>query len=76
MVEAALLLPLVLLLTLGLIEYGWIFLRGQQINRPARQGARIGANAGATNADVGQAIESWMRLLGASETVTVTVNVL
>jgi len=40
-VEAALLLPLILLIVLGLIEYGWLFYNVQQITNAARQGARI-----------------------------------
>jgi Flp pilus assembly protein TadG len=48
MVEAAIVLPLLLLLTLGVIEYGWLFLNAQWITNAARQGARIAAPAGAT----------------------------
>jgi len=41
-------LPVLLLLTLGAIEYGWLFLNVQWITNAARQGARIAAPAGAT----------------------------
>ncbi len=41
LVEAAIVLPLLLLLTLGAIEYGWLFYNVQQITNAARQGARI-----------------------------------
>ena len=41
MVEAAVLLPLLLLLVLGAIEYGWLLYNVQQITNAARQGARI-----------------------------------
>jgi Flp pilus assembly protein TadG len=34
-------LPLLLLLVLGAIEYGWLFFNVQQITNAARQGARI-----------------------------------
>jgi Flp pilus assembly protein TadG len=40
-VEAAIVLPLLLMLVLGAIEYGWLFLKAQQITNAARQGARI-----------------------------------
>lgn len=40
-VEMALVLPLLLLLTLGAIKYGWLFLKAQQITNAARNGARI-----------------------------------
>jgi Flp pilus assembly protein TadG len=40
-VEAALLLPLVLLVTFGALKYGWIFLKSQQLANCARQVARV-----------------------------------
>jgi len=50
--EAALVFPLLLLLTFGAIEYGWLFLKAQQITNAARQGARVGIRPDATNTDV------------------------
>ena len=44
-IEMAMVLPLLMLLTLGVIEYGWMFLKSQQITNAARQGARAGALA-------------------------------
>ena len=40
-VEAALLLPIVLLITFGALKYGWIFLKSQQLANAARQVARV-----------------------------------
>lgn len=40
-VEAALILPVILLVTFGAIKYGWLFLRAQQITNAARYGARM-----------------------------------
>lgn len=40
-VEAAIILPLLLMVVLGAIEYGWLFLNAQQITNAARHGARI-----------------------------------
>lgn len=40
-VEAAFILPLLLLLVLGAIEYGWLFFNVQQVTNAVRQGARI-----------------------------------
>jgi Flp pilus assembly protein TadG len=59
-VEFALVLWLLLLVVLGVIEFGWAILKSQQITNAARQGARIGARVGATNADVEQAIQTMM----------------
>jgi Flp pilus assembly protein TadG len=39
--EAAIVLSLLMMLTLGALEYGWLFINAQQITNAARQGARI-----------------------------------
>ncbi|MHC4988494.1 MAG: TadE/TadG family type IV pilus assembly protein [Planctomycetota bacterium] len=39
-VEAALILPLLLILTFGGIKYGWLFLKWQQLNNVARHSVR------------------------------------
>ena len=52
LLEFAIILPLLLLLTFGLIEYSWMFLKSQQITNAARQGARVGARPDAVNATV------------------------
>ena len=64
MLEMALVLPLLLLLTFALIEYGWLFLRAQEITNGARQGARTAARADATNADVQASITAAMEAAG------------
>lgn len=51
-VEAAVVFPLIFILTFGVIEYGWLFLKAQQITNAARHGARIGIRADATGQDV------------------------
>ena len=62
--EMALVLPLLLLLTFALIEYGWLFLRAQEITNGARQGARIAVRPDATNADVQASITAAMETAG------------
>jgi len=64
LVEAALVFPLLLLLTLGAIEYGWLFLKSQQITNAARQGARVAVRADATNQDVLTSINNLMTSAG------------
>ena len=44
-VEAALMLPLIMLMTFALIKYGWLYVKVQQINNAARHGARVAARA-------------------------------
>lgn len=48
-------LPIVLLLTFGLIEYAWIFLKSQQVASAARNGARA---ASLPDAQQGEVVES------------------
>ncbi len=44
-VEAAMMLPLIILMTFALIKYGWLYVKVQQINNAARHGARVAARA-------------------------------
>ena len=59
-VEAALVLPLLALLMFGLLTYGLLFLRAQQVTGAARRGARVAARADATNAEVLSAVDAMM----------------
>ena len=63
-VEAALVFPLLLLLTFALIEYGWMFIKTQQIINATRHGARIAVTPDATNAQVLGSIASYMDAAG------------
>lgn len=51
-VEAAIVLPVLLLLTLGAIEYGWLLLNAQRVTNIARQGARVAILPGSTATQV------------------------
>jgi Flp pilus assembly protein TadG len=57
-VEGAIVFPLLLLLTLGAIEYGWLFYNIQQITNAARQGARTAAVLNGTAAEGKSAIDT------------------
>lgn len=88
-VEAALVFPLLLVLTFGVIEYGWLFLKAHQITNAARQGARVAIREDATLLEVQTAIDTLMANAGISydppdisdinpgvgNTVTVTITV-
>lgn len=65
-VEAALMLPMVMFMTLALVTYGWIFIKSGQINNAARQGARVAARADAEDADVQSIIDTLMANAGIS----------
>lgn len=77
LIEMAIALTLLLILTFGLIEYGWLFQKAQHTSNAARQGARIGATADATSADVVAAVDAAMTAGGVSSadyTVTLVPN--
>jgi Flp pilus assembly protein TadG len=59
-VEAALVFPILVLLTFGAIEYGWLFLKAQQITNATRYGARIAIRPDSTTQDVIDAIDGLM----------------
>ncbi len=50
LVEAAIVLPLLILLTFAVMEYGWMFYKVSAVNNAARHGARTAALAGGTDA--------------------------
>jgi len=47
-------------ITIALLEYGWMFLKAQQLSDAARQGARVAILSSATNALVMSAISNVM----------------
>lgn len=65
-VEMAIVLPLLILLTLGAIEYGWMFLKAQQVTNASRQGARAGAPIDGTDTSIRNAVDSVMAAAGLS----------
>lgn len=64
--ETALILPLLLILTFGIIEFGWMFLKVHQINSVTRQAARTAMLPESTNATVTSQINSLMTASGMS----------
>ena len=68
-VEAALVLPIVLLLTLGFIEIGWYVNSLQILHNAARQGARAAVRLENSNAEVQAAV-----LASLSESIDVDPN--
>ena len=73
-VEAMIVFPVLLTLTFGACEYGWLMLKAQEVANAARHGARTAAVAEATNDDVLSAVDALMAsagLEGADYTVSV-----
>jgi Flp pilus assembly protein TadG len=64
LVEMAITLPLLCLLTFGLIEYSWLFLKTHQVSDAARQGARLATLPDSTDLDVENRVKSVMNTAG------------
>jgi Flp pilus assembly protein TadG len=63
-IEAAIVFPLLIVLTLGLVEYGWMFLKAHQVTNAARQASRISIRAGVDNYDVVGSVDDSMASAG------------
>ncbi len=78
LVEMALVLPIFVMITLGIIEFGRAMMIGQLITNSAREGARLGIISGSSNSDVTSSVQDFM--LGAANisasdlAITITVT--
>ncbi len=64
--EAAIVMMLLCMVTLGAIKYGWLFYRLHTVNLAAREGARTASLLGSDNGDVTAAIAARMEGAGIS----------
>lgn len=64
LVETAIILPLVLLLCMGVIEYGWMFIKASTLNHAARNAARVAIRPDATPGQVRAAVNSVLGTAG------------
>jgi Flp pilus assembly protein TadG len=67
LIEAALLLPILLLLTFGMVELGDYFFIQHNLKGAARSGARVAIVEGATGADVEAAVDQTMAAAGVAK---------
>ncbi len=63
-IEAALTLPLVILVLFGGMEYGWMILRSSQMHAAARVGAREASLSGSSTDSVDSVVRSTLRASG------------
>lgn len=73
--EAALVIPVLLLLAFGTVEFGHYFYVRNNMQGAAREGVRAAIPAGATNSDVTTAVQNSLTaagLQGSGYTVTIT----
>ena len=71
LVEMALILPVLLLLLFGIIEFGRIFSAGLMVNHGAREGARLGA-IGAADSEILSRVHNSVALDASQLSVIVT----
>lgn len=66
-VEMAVVMPLLLALVFGIIEFGWVFMIRQTVVNAAREGCRTAVLQTATNEQVGDRVRNVMNVLGYTE---------
>ncbi len=73
-VEFAVVLPLLLALLFGIIDFGWVFMVRQTLTNAAREGVRVAILTTATEADVLARVRAVMAPTGYVENVDWTVE--
>lgn len=61
LLETALVLPLLLVLVFGVLEYGWMFVKSGQVSNAARHGVRIAVLPDSDAAAVSDAVAEFMQ---------------
>ena len=72
LIELALVLPILLLIIAGIIDFGFLFQRYEVVTNAAREGARIAVLPGYSNADVTARVQQYLTAGGLSNSPTVT----
>ena len=80
MIEFALALPLLLVVSLAIVDFGFLFQRTEVLTNSAREGARIAVQTGTTEAQIENRVVSYVQMAGSlpvtagNPTVTVTTG--
>ena len=78
LVEMAIVLPIFLMVSLGIIEFGRALMVANMVTNSAREGARMAVLDGSTNTAVKQAVEDFLTastgVKAADITTTITIN--
>ena len=72
LVEFALVFPLLLMVVMGIIDFGFLFQRYEVVTNAAREGARIAVLPGYAQPDVQQRVSDYLIAGGATAAPTVT----
>jgi Flp pilus assembly protein TadG len=63
-VEMAVVLPILLTILFGIIEFGWTFMVYQNMTNATREGCRVAVLEGSTDSDVTTRVSDYMTLVG------------
>jgi len=74
LIEFAFVFPTLLLVMLGIIDFGFLFQRYEVVTNAAREGARVAILPGYGTADVTARVNQYLTAGGATGTTTVTVG--
>ena len=74
LVEFALVFPMLLLVMLGIMDFGFLFQRYEVLTAAAREGARIAILPGYTDADVQARVTAYLTAGGLTQPATVSVG--
>jgi Flp pilus assembly protein TadG len=74
LVEFALVFPILLLVMLGIMDFGFMFQRYEVLTNAAREGARMAILPGYTDANVTTRVNAYLTASGLTAPVTVTVG--
>jgi Flp pilus assembly protein TadG len=75
LVEMALVLPIFIAVTLGIVEFGRAMMVGQLITNAAREGARLGIIEGSTNADIVSDMQAFLLQSANIPAQDLTINI-
>jgi Flp pilus assembly protein TadG len=74
LIEFAMVFPMMLLVMLGIIDFGFLFQRYEVVTNAAREGARVAILPGYSNADVQARVDQYLTSGGLTGTSTVVVG--
>jgi Flp pilus assembly protein TadG len=72
-IEASLVLPLLLLMVLGILDFGMLFWRFESVTNAAREGARVAILPGYSSTDVTNRVQQYLTNAGLTATPTISV---
>lgn len=73
LIEAALVLPLLLLVVLGILDFGMLFWKFEGVTNAAREGARVAILPGYSATDVELRVQQYLTDAGLTDTAVTTV---